>query len=76
MNPQRRLLLFGGILGALLGVAAVYLYLQNQPALPGPEGEAEGGSHRRRIGPSEALSLGIGIVGLLRQIANLGQKES
>jgi hypothetical protein len=70
MDWKTKLLLFGGIAGALVGVGAAYLYLRSV--------EAEQGStvvSPRRVKPTAAVSVGLSVLGLLRQIANLGVEE-
>ncbi len=65
MNLRTRVLLTGGILGALIGVLAGWLYYNSVPVQVDEKG-------RETIAPptaSHALKLGLGILGILRQIA-------
>ncbi len=70
MDWKTKLLLFGGIAGALVGVGAAYLYMRSVEA-------EQGGTalYPRRVKPTAAVSVGLSVLGLLRQIANLGVEE-
>jgi hypothetical protein len=70
MDWKAKLLLFGGIAGALVGVGAAYLYMRSV------EAEQDGTAlSPRRVKPSAMVSVGLSVLGLLRQIANLGVEE-
>ena len=72
MKFEQKMLLFGGIAGALIGVAAAYLYIRNNEDRVAAinEGRAE---MVAKVSPREALGVGISVVSLLRQIVGLGQ---
>ncbi len=72
MKFQHKALLVGGIAGALLGLAAAFLYVKaNEGRIAAVQaGEADSVG---QISPREALSVGLTIVGLVRQIVGLGQ---
>lgn len=72
MKFQQKALIAGGVAGALLGLAAVFLYLKaNEPQIALLEnGEADAVN---KVSPGEAMTVGLSLLGLLRQIANLGQ---
>ena len=72
MKFEQKMLLFGGIVGALIGVAAAYLYVRNNEDRVAAinEGRTE---MVAKVSPREALGVGISIVSLLRQIVGLGQ---
>lgn len=72
MKFEQKMLLIGGIAGALLGVAAAYLYVKNNEERVSAmnEGRSEG---KPKVTPIEALGVGTTLVALLRQIAGLGQ---
>jgi hypothetical protein len=63
-NWQSKTLLFGALIGALVGGAA-YLLVQRA--------DKEGGSVR--MGTGEGLKLGLLVLGLLRQVAQLGDGD-
>jgi len=69
---QQKALIAGGVAGALLGLAAAFLYLKaNEPQIALLEdGEADAVN---KVSPGEAMTVGLSLLGLLRQIANLGQ---
>ncbi|RME32570.1 MAG: hypothetical protein D6793_10905 [Thermoflexia bacterium] len=69
MNLRTRVLLFGGILGALIGVAAAYLYLRSAPI----QVDESGRERLPAISPGEALKVGLGILTAIRQIVGLGR---
>lgn len=62
-NWKSRTLLFGAIVGALAGVGAAYLLVQRA--------EREGRSPEMTAG--EGVKLGLLVLGLLRQVAQLGE---
>lgn len=61
-NWKPKILLVGGVLGALVGIAAAYLFIQNR-ADEGPPDVSAG----------EGVKLGVLVLGLLRSIASLGE---
>ncbi|MFQ5410101.1 MAG: hypothetical protein ACE5FI_16960 [Anaerolineales bacterium] len=61
-NWKTKAFLVGGVVGALLGVGAAYLYVSNVEE----SGEEPG------VSPRDAVTVGVTVIGLLRQIANLG----
>lgn len=63
MDWRVKALIIGGLAGALLGVGAAYLYVSSVKE----SGEAP------RVSPREAVTIGVTVVGLLRQIANMGE---
>jgi hypothetical protein len=72
MKFEHKMLLFGGIAGALIGVAAAYLYVKNN------EGQVAAINEGRtemvaKVSPRDALGVGISLVSLVRQIVGLGQ---
>jgi hypothetical protein len=69
---EQKILLIGGIAGALLGVAAAYLYVRNN------EDQVQAINEGRtelvtKVSPREALGVGMSLVALLRQIVGLGR---
>lgn len=72
MKLQQKLLIAGGIVGALLGLAAAALYIKaNESQFAAVEaGDAEG---LGKVSPAAALTVGVSLVSLLRQFTTLGQ---
>jgi len=72
MKFEQKVLLIGGVAGALLGVAAAYLYVKNNQDQVAAvnEGRTE---MVAKVSPREALGVGMSLVSLLRQIVGLGQ---
>lgn len=62
---KTRALIAGGILGAVVGVGAAYLLIQRSAA----EGETPS------ISTGEGMRLGLLVLGLLRQVATLGEEK-
>ena len=62
VNWKTKVLIMGGLLGTLVGVASAYLLIQNQK-------EAE----TLQVTPGEGVKLGVLVLGLLRSIATLGE---
>jgi hypothetical protein len=65
-NWKTKILLFGSIVGALTGLGAAYLLIQ----------QAERQGEQPKIGTGEGLRLGMGVLGLLKRVGELGQGES
>jgi hypothetical protein len=70
LSWKTKLMLFGGILGALVGAGGAYLYVRSVEAEQGGTALSP-----RRVKPTAAVSVGLSVLGLLRQIANLGMEE-
>lgn len=62
-NRKAKTLLIGAVVGALVGVSAAYLMIQRA--------DKEGGN--LQIGTGEGIKLGLLVLGLLRQVAQLGE---
>jgi hypothetical protein len=69
MNLKTRMMIIGGVVGALLGVGAAYLYLQSASV----QVDEEGNERLPAVQPAKALTLGLGVMTLLRQIAGMGK---
>lgn len=69
-NWKTKAMLLGGIAGALIGVGAAYLYIRSVDAEQGGQALAP-----RPIKPTAAVSVGLSVLSLLRQIASLGMNE-
>jgi len=64
-NWKAKAFLIGGLVGALTGVGAAYLYVRR----------AEHGKGGQRLTPGEGIRLGLLVLGLLRQVGQLGEGE-
>ncbi len=64
-NWKAKTLLAGGLLGALAGVAAAYLLVRR----------SEASGERPRLGAGEGIRLGVLLLGLVRQVSQLGEGE-
>ncbi len=75
MSSRTRALIIGSVAGAALGVAAAWLFMRSveEEALA-IEGAAEETVAPRRIGVGPVVRLGISILGVLRQIVDLGRE--
>ena len=62
---RKRILVIGGLLGALLGISAAYMFARGQKH----EGERHSFSSRK------AIALGIKLVKLMRQISDLAERN-
>jgi len=69
MNLRTRLMVVGGVLGALLGVSAAYLYMRSVPI----EVDEEGRERLPAVQPGKALAVGLGVMTVLKQITGMGQ---
>ena len=72
MKLEQKVLIAGGVAGLLIGLAAALLYIKaNESQIAAVEaGEAD---EVKKVSPGEAMTVGLSLLGLLRQIANLGQ---
>jgi hypothetical protein len=71
MNPRQRSLITGAVLGAVLGVLGGYLFTRG---LDIPREEESKGLSLRAIPPGEMVRLFISIMGVLRGVAELGER--
>ncbi len=72
MNPKQKSMILGAVLGAVLGVLGGYLFTRG---LDLPEEEAERQKFSlRSVPPGEMVKLAISIMGVLRGIAELGER--
>jgi hypothetical protein len=76
MGSRTKALIIGGVAGAALGVAAVWLFMRSveEEALVMEEA-GEGAVAPRSIGIGPMVRLGVSILGVLRQIVDLGREE-
>ena len=76
MGSRTRALIIGSVAGAALGLAAAWLFVRSveEEALV-IEGEAEGTIAPRHIGVGPVVRLGVSVLGVLRQIVDLGREE-
>ena len=58
----KRTMVVGAILGTFVGIAAAYVYIQNQKD-----------NEQVSISPGDGVKLGVLVFGLLRSIASLGE---
>ena len=69
MSLKTKVLIAGGVLGALVGVGAALLYLRTATV----ETDAEGGKRLPAVHPGKVLSIALGLLTVVKQIAGLGQ---
>ncbi len=69
MNLRTKVLLFGGIVGALLGVGAAYLYLREATV----DVTEEGAEKLPAVQPGDALKVSLGVLTAIRGIVGLGR---
>jgi hypothetical protein len=63
MNWKTRVMILGGVLGLLSGLAAAYLMVQ----------KAERENTEPQLNAKEGVKLGVLLFGLLREVAQLGE---
>jgi hypothetical protein len=73
MNPKQKSVVFGAILGAVLGALGGYLFTRGLD-MSGEEEETPQRLSLRSIPPGEMVRLFISIMGVLRGIAELGER--
>ncbi|HDQ73500.1 MAG TPA: hypothetical protein ENN19_15605 [Chloroflexi bacterium] len=67
MKLRARVILMGGILGAIVGAGAAYMYLQSTPI----EVDEEGEEHLPPVQPSKAITAGLGVLTAIKQVTGL-----
>ncbi len=63
---RQRAFIIGGVVGALLGLGAAYIYVNS----------ADEAGERPELKPGSAVTIGLSLLGLLRQVAAIGEGES
>jgi len=71
MKLRSRIMIIGGILGALLGVGAAYLYLRSTLI----EVDEDGQEHLPAVHTGRAITTGLSVLTVLKQITSLSQPE-
>jgi len=69
MNLRTRVMIIGGIVGALLGVSAAHLYLRSTPV----EVDEDGLEQLPAVQTGKALTTSLGVLTVLKHVAGLGQ---
>jgi hypothetical protein len=69
VNLRTRVMIIGGVLGALLGVGAAYLYLQSTPL----EVDRDGQERLPSVQPGKAITATLGVLTAVKQIVGLGR---
>ena len=69
MKMRSRVMVFGGMIGALIGVSAAYLFIKSNP----PKEDEEGNERLPAVQPAKALAIGLAVLGVLKQISGMNQ---
>ncbi|MCX7682048.1 MAG: hypothetical protein N2508_08830 [Anaerolineae bacterium] len=69
MNLRTRIMILGGVLGALLGVGVAYLYLKSIPI----QVDEKGQEILPPVQPSKALAAALGVLTAVKQIIGMGR---
>jgi len=72
MNPKNKSVIVGAVVGALIGALGGYLFTRGLD-LPREE-EAQKSLSLRSVPPGEMVRMFISVMGVLRGIAELGQR--
>lgn len=64
LDWKTKALIVGGVVGALVGVGAVYLYIRN----------IEEAGQAPQLETKDALTIGVSLASLVKQIASMGRK--
>ncbi|HEX2979406.1 MAG TPA: hypothetical protein VHO48_03980 [Anaerolineaceae bacterium] len=62
-NWKTKVMVIGGLLGALTGLGAAFILIQR----------AEQEQVRPQLSPGEGVKVGLGVLGLLRMLADVGR---
>jgi hypothetical protein len=71
MKLRARVMLAGGVLGALLGLGAAFLFLQANPV----QVDEEGKEHLPAVQTGRMLSVGLGLLTVVRQLVGISAAE-
>lgn len=63
LDWRRKAFILGGVLGAMLGVGAAYIYIN----------AAEESGETPEVTPGTAVTIGLSLLALLRQVAAIGE---
>jgi hypothetical protein len=63
LDWRRRAFIIGGVVGALLGLGAAYIYIN----------AAEESGETPELTPGTAVTIGLSLLALLRQVAAIGE---
>jgi hypothetical protein len=63
LDWRRRTFIIGGVVGALLGLGAAYIYIN----------AAEESGETPELTPGTAVTIGLSLLALLRQVAAIGE---
>ena len=72
MNTQQKTMFFGALIGAILGAVGGYLFSRGLDMPREEEGEQK--LSLRSVPPGELAKLGLSVMGVLRGIAELGER--
>ncbi len=64
-NPKPKILILGGLIGALMGLGAAYLFIQR----------TEREERTFSLSPGEWIRMGLVALGAMKQFANLGGEK-
>ena len=65
-NWRTKAFIVGGVVGALLGVGAAYIYIN----------AAEQSDEAPELSPGTAVTIGLSLLALLRQVAAIGEGDN
>jgi hypothetical protein len=65
MDWRQRAFVIGGVVGALLGLGAAYIYVN----------AAEESGEQPALKPGSAVTIGLSLLALLRQVAAIGEGD-
>lgn len=71
MNLRTRVMIIGGVIGALLGVGVAYLYLKSVPIRVDEEGREK----LPPVQPGKALTAALGLLTAVKQIVGMGRAD-
>jgi hypothetical protein len=66
LDWRQRVFVIGGVVGAILGLGAAYIYIN----------AAEESGEAPELRPGSAVTIGLSLLALLRQVAAIGEGES
>lgn len=70
---KNRTMIVGGVLGTLIGVGAALLYVRAEEEAM--QEDYEKGPQRKRISPAAMLPIAIAVLGVLKQISGLADRD-
>jgi predicted ribosomally synthesized peptide with SipW-like signal peptide len=75
VSPRNRFILLAGVVGAALGAAGAWAYLQSQENKLGLSARADGAPAEVQVGFGDFFRIGVALFGIVRQIQTMVERK-